>query len=413
MLSAIKFTEKSNLTPIILSYFCRNGHTLRGKPPGVARTLEQRLADENPVDPELSKKINIGFPQMKVSRSKELFKRLEHMKKQRVDPELEKLSKTGKLQIDLDSVHEEWLKTSGPLHIKRIAEHYKIFEHLFGDAYFVPRVAMDIKYNLPDGETQAPVYYGNLLTPSDTQTAPEVTFDASFSYDSKPVDPSKTLWTLLMTGPDGHLEQENSEYVHWLITNIPGNDVSKGECLVPYLQAFPPKGTGYHRFVFLLFKQEKKLDLSSYKVTEQFNLKKRTFSTPNFYKKFQDDITPAGLSFFQADYDASLTDFFHKKLDMKEPIYEYDFPKPYYKDQIWFPHKSAFNEYMDRYRDDKQINKEFLQRKLKEVNPFEAPPPPLRFPHAHPIKGVPSWYKTELEKQRMDHPKIKEINKIF
>lgn len=44
MLSVIKLTEKSNITPIILSYFCRHGHTMRGKPPGVARTLEQRLA---------------------------------------------------------------------------------------------------------------------------------------------------------------------------------------------------------------------------------------------------------------------------------------------------------------------------------------------------------------------------------
>lgn len=97
-------------------------------------------------------------------------------------------------------------------------------------------------------------------------------------------------------------------------TNIPGNNVSKGECLVPYLQPFPPKGTGYHRFVFLLFKQEKKLDLSSHKIKETFNLKERTFSTPDFYRKLQDDITPAGLSFFQADYDMSLTDFFHQKL---------------------------------------------------------------------------------------------------
>uniref|UniRef100_A0A336MQ47 Large ribosomal subunit protein mL38 n=1 Tax=Culicoides sonorensis TaxID=179676 RepID=A0A336MQ47_CULSO len=413
MLSVLKFTEKSNFTPVILGYFSRNGHTLRGKPPGVARTLEQRLADENPVDPELSKKINIGYPKLKVSRSKELFARLEHMKKMRADPKLEKLSKEGKLQIDMDQVHEDWLKNNGPLQIKRIAEHYKIFEHLFGDAYFVPRVDMQIRYNLSDGETQAPVYYGNLLKPKDAQNAPEVTFDASFSYNNEKVDQSKTLWTLLMTNPDGHFEKENGEYVHWLITNIPGNDVSKGECLVPYLQPFPPKGTGYHRHVFLLFKQEKKLDLSDYSVKEQFDLSKRTFSTPDFYRKLQDDITPAGLAFFQADYDLTLTDFFHKKLNMKEPIYEYDFPKPYYQDQMWFPHKKAFNIYMDRYRDPKQVNKEYLQRKLADVHPFKDPKPPLKFPNAHPIRGVPSWLRVEIEKRRLNKGKIREINEIF
>lgn len=98
---------------------------------------------------------------------------------------------------------------------------------------------------------------------------------------------------------------------------------------------------------------------------------------------------------------------------MKEPIYEYDHPKPYYKDQIWFPHKEPFNIYMDRYRDEKQINKEFLQRKLAEVHPFKAPDPPLRFPNAHSIKGVPSWYKTELEKRRLNRGKIREFSKIF
>lgn len=33
-----------------------------------------------------------------------------------------------------------------------------------------------------------------------------------------------------------------------------------------------------------------------------------------FYRHFQDFITPAGLAFFQSDWDDSLTDFFHKTL---------------------------------------------------------------------------------------------------
>lgn len=48
--------------------------------------------------------------------------------------------------------------------------------------------------------------------------------------------------------------------------NIPNGDVSKGETIVPYLQPFPPKGTGYHRHIFILYKQDKKLDFSSYRV---------------------------------------------------------------------------------------------------------------------------------------------------
>lgn len=48
--------------------------------------------------------------------------------------------------------------------------------------------------------------------------------------------------------------------------NIPNGDVSKGEVIVPYLQPFPPKGTGYHRHIFVLYKQDKKIDFSNYRV---------------------------------------------------------------------------------------------------------------------------------------------------
>lgn len=47
-----------------------------------------------------------------------------------------------------------------------------------------------------------------------------------------------------------------------------------------------------------------------------FSLKERTFSTFNFYKEHQDVLIPVGLSFFQSDWDESLSDFFHKTLCM-------------------------------------------------------------------------------------------------
>lgn len=74
-----------------------------------------------------------------------------------------------------------------------------------------------------------------------------------------------------------------------------------------------------------------------------------------FYRNYQDDITPAGLSFFQSDWDSSLTDFYHNILNMKEPIYEYDFPEPYISDEKWFPLKQPFNLYLDKHRDQKEV----------------------------------------------------------
>jgi len=42
--------------------------------------------------------------------------------------------------------------------------------------------------------------------------------------------------------------------------NIPGSDVSRGERLVDYIQPFPVRGTGAHRFIFVLFQQNKHID---------------------------------------------------------------------------------------------------------------------------------------------------------
>lgn len=38
--------------------------------------------------------------------------------------------------------------------------------------------------------------------------------------------------------------------------NIPGGDVQAGEELCHYLPPFPAKGTGFHRYIYVLFKQD-------------------------------------------------------------------------------------------------------------------------------------------------------------
>lgn len=95
---------------------------------------------------------------------------------------------------------------------------------------------------------------------------------------------------------------------------------------------------------------------------------------------------------------------------MKEPVYEYDFPAPFIRPQKWFAKKQPFNLYMDKYRDPKQINKEFLVRKLKKVHPFKEPPPPVPYPLAQPFKKyVPSWLKLEIRKSRAKWGRVNDI----
>lgn len=98
--------------------------------------------------------------------------------------------------------------------------------------------------------------------------------------------------------------------------NIPNGDVQKGDVIMSYLPPFPPKGIGYQRFIFVLYKQNNKMDFNSLKLSSEdyANLEKRTFKTYDFYRQYQDEITPAGLAFYQTNYDKSLTKFYHDVL---------------------------------------------------------------------------------------------------
>lgn len=107
--------------------------------------------------------------------------------------------------IDLNQAKEVYLSQNGPNQIKTIADHYSVFEHLFGDAYFIPRVPLKIFYQTED--LNIPVYYGNVVKPKEANIAPKVSYQAD----------DNTLWSLVLTNPDGHLTNNDAEYVHWFM----------------------------------------------------------------------------------------------------------------------------------------------------------------------------------------------------
>lgn len=49
-------------------------------------------------------------------------------------------------------------------------------------------------------------------------------------------------------------------------SNIPGSAVNEGEVLFDYLPLFPVHGTGCHRYVFILYQHDNKVDFSMDKV---------------------------------------------------------------------------------------------------------------------------------------------------
>lgn len=44
-------------------------------------------------------------------------------------------------------------------------------------------------------------------------------------------------------------------FKHWAVINIPGSDVESGSEICVYRGPGPPRATGFHRYVFLVYEQ--------------------------------------------------------------------------------------------------------------------------------------------------------------
>lgn len=80
---------------------------------------------------------------------------------------------------------------------------------------------------------------------------------------------SDSLYTLLFVDPDSPSRKEPKfrEIRHWWVVNISGSNVESGETLCNYVGAGPPKDSGLHRYVFLVFKQKGKISNTDDKET--------------------------------------------------------------------------------------------------------------------------------------------------
>lgn len=113
-LGLLKCSRKTCALRLLQGFHISAKDYARGKPVGVAKTLQQRLAgeffndkiflnfydfflvEENFEDPVLHQKNDIGFPLAKAPRSAEIKQRIEHIKAQRKDVNLEKLARSNK-----------------------------------------------------------------------------------------------------------------------------------------------------------------------------------------------------------------------------------------------------------------------------------------------------------------------------
>jgi phosphatidylethanolamine-binding protein (PEBP) family uncharacterized protein len=133
---------------------------------------------------------------------------------------------------------------------------------------------------------------GVFLTPLQTAKQPSLTYDTRdindkytlILYDSKAVSPS-------------------GNHNHWLVINIPGNSLRKGELnegttLLSYKGPSPPSGSGQHIYTFEIYKQNG--DLSKTVMDENDRI--ISFNAIKNKIGIQDLTTPVISVFFYSKY---------------------------------------------------------------------------------------------------------------
>ncbi|VDN08146.1 unnamed protein product [Thelazia callipaeda] len=300
---------------------------------------------------------------------------------------LEKLSRKMQLKINLKAV-DHW-QTS-------IFHHYRIFDDLFHANVFLHNTQnMKIEW---DGIA---LYQGNLIDASDTSNKPNVKIESiGAGFNS-----------LLLLNLDGNPYECDGEIVHWLVANIPdGESVSDGTEVIPYLQALPFKGTGFHRIVALLLRHKEVIDLSS-REPRSNALGDRIFNVGQLYKDFEQQWTPCAVSFAQVTWDLSVNKALHR-IGMKSPIYEYMSNPPLKMEQKEFPIKpQPFNLYLDQFRDPKEVHADLLKRRLQmrtvDRNPEQPKYPDIDF--AKHKKSMPFWQHDILLKENSGSGRYKAL----
>lgn len=215
----------------------------------------------------------------------------------RRDPAREKAAREHTEVVPLPDVtsmsNSDWTTLRGDSMLKRLARYDNVFADVFG-AEFDPSLNLRVRYGADDR-----VVRGNLLAPEKLQSAPTVAFEGEQGQK----------YTLVMSSPDDCIYHHDTETLHWMITNMDHTGAG-GDAVCAYLPPTPPKGTGYHRYVFALYKQQGPISVEK---MDQYC----TMSSAEFAQTHK--LQPVGLAFMQCTWDSSVTATFARALGITEP----------------------------------------------------------------------------------------------
>ncbi|XP_044730207.1 protein D2-like [Chrysoperla carnea] len=128
---------------------------------------------------------------------------------------------------------------------------------------------------------------GNQLTVDQTSKPPTVEWEAK----------EDAFYTLLMIDPDApsRSNPKKAEWQHWLIGNIPGKNVKAGDVIIDYNGPTPPKNSGLHRYIFLVYEQPTgKISFKEKKIPKDSSEGRANFSIKDFSSKYKLNTPIAG-----------------------------------------------------------------------------------------------------------------------
>jgi phosphatidylethanolamine-binding protein (PEBP) family uncharacterized protein len=191
------------------------------------------------------------------------------------------------------STHQAWTQQHGT-NYQATNPKYKATQDALKKYEVIPDVvdeftpSVELKVSFPKGDSKN----GNLFAASDLHyIEPDVIFT--------PPD-KNAFYTLVKVDPDAPSRTNHSqrEWRHWLVVNIPGHDVNKGEVITPYMGPHPPKDSGAHRYVFLLYKQPDRITPAQ---LDNSGAHRGKWNVKAFAREFELGA-PIGSAFYRAEY---------------------------------------------------------------------------------------------------------------
>lgn len=158
------------------------------------------------------------------------------------------------------------------------------------------------------------IVYGDhvMVTPGCTLTPRQVKIEPLFVWECDP----KKFHTIAMVDPDVPCRQNPifREWQHMIVGNIRGCNMGTGKKIVDYIGAGPPKDTGLHRYVFLIYKQKAEIKFEEAYLSRYAGKARGKFSIRSFAKKYELG-QPIACNFYQAEYDDSVP-YLHKQIGL-------------------------------------------------------------------------------------------------